>query len=160
MFLNSKFKKAYTMYELIVYTVLIGLVLYPMASMLDFGSKTLKENDDKYITNYASFEADLKNDFLFEQGGVSSIQNGTNWLKIQRIDNCIVNYNFNSTLKQISKTIENGCSSTKDIRQYNVDKIDNLDISFDTDKQIYIISVSKTIDNLNYKYVFYKKPRT
>lgn len=130
----KKYKKAYTLYELVIYMMLVGLVLYPMAPMLSYSVQQLKIEEDKYDPNFYNFVEDIKYDNIISKeitcNNNSGCSEDNTKITFTRIDNCVVSYTYDETNKEVIRTIDSkGKDCEEGLREYKLIKIDDFNIS-------------------------------
>ncbi len=130
---KNKLKKAYTLYELVVYMMLIGLILYPLAPMLSYSVKQLKYDQDKYDPNFYNFVQDLKYDNVISSTitcNNGSCSNNKTEISLTRLDGCKVSYDYDSTKKELErKLLLTPISCTDSKRTYKLTNIDLFEIN-------------------------------
>lgn len=128
---KNKLKKAYTLYELVVYMMLIGLILYPLAPMLSYSVKQLKYDQDKYDPNFYNFVQDLKYDNVISSiitcNNSNSCSGDKTEISLIRLDDCKVSYAYDSTKKELERSITSitsNCTTSDSKRTYKLKNID------------------------------------
>lgn len=156
----KKYKKAYTLYELIIYMMLVGLILYPMAPMLNYSVQQLKIEKEKYDPNFYNFIEDIKYDNIISSSIICNNNpncSGNNTeIKFHRIDSCVISYKYNATKKELKRSVDSkGSNCEEGLREYELVKIDD---TFNISKGTYINSttenkiISIEIKNEKYNY--------
>lgn len=131
---KNKLKKAYTLYELVVYMMLIGLILYPLAPMLSYSVKQLKYEEDRYDPNFYNFVQDLKYDNVLSKEkptcNNSNCSGDKTEISLTRLDDCKVSYSYDSTKKELErKLLLTPISCTDSKRTYKLTNIDLFEIN-------------------------------
>lgn len=164
----NKNRKAFTMIELIMYMILIGLVLYPMAPMLNFSMKNLKENNDNFNPMLYSLIEDIKYDNTIASSIVfNPISDQDFKIQFNRLDGCITTYQYDESIDTLSRVVSSCATTSKGIRQYVINDINVFNLRLnDTSNSSYNafdnlgnyeMRIESSKDSLKYRYVLYKK---
>lgn len=142
--------------------VLVGIVLYPMAPIMNYSVKQLKDDDNKYDPNFYNFVEDLKYDNVISSS--ITCNNGTcagdkTEISLTRLDGCKISYSYNSTKKEVSRSVlvsPTTCIDAK--RDYKLINIDDFKInggsfvSKNTNTTINTKTILITIESQKYNY--------
>lgn len=149
-------KRGFTLVELIIYMILIGIVLYPMAPLLNFSMMQLKEEQDQAKPFFYALIEDIKYDNIYATSISIDSASIDKSIEFTRIDSCVIKYIRYDADNEIKREVSCPAGTFSAIREYTINNIASIDITTNSLNN-YEIIIDNSKDSFYYRYIIYNK---